>query len=78
MLGLVAKMSALGGPGVALNFPRIVPDSARIFRHALKADMEDMRDLFASGLASPTDTNALSGTTVLHVSATHILIGEIS
>ena len=67
MVRLVAKMTSLGGPEVSLNFPRIVPDSARIFRHALSADMDDMRDLFASGLASPNDTDALTGTTVLHV-----------
>ena len=73
MLGLVAKMTALAGPEYSLKFPRIVPDSARIFRHALTGDMDEMRDLFAAGLASPTDTDALSGTTALHVGSSSLL-----
>lgn len=66
MLGLVASMNALGGPQITLNLPRIVPPTARIFRHALNADIESMRIMFATGLASPADTDSKMGVTPLH------------
>ena len=69
MLNLVAKMTALGTPDFALNIPRIVPPTARIFRHAGAADIEAMREMFATGLASPVDTDAKTGINPLHVSS---------
>ncbi|KAF2230896.1 ankyrin [Viridothelium virens] len=65
MLKLVAKMTALGGPQMTLEFPRIVPATARIFREALTADIDSVRDLFSAGLASPADVDATTGATPL-------------
>ena len=66
MLSLVAKMMAAGSPEVTLKFPRIVPATARIFRHAHLGDTDALRALFATGLGSPSDVDAKTGLTPLH------------
>jgi ankyrin repeat protein len=49
-----------------VKVPRIVPASARIFRHALLGEVDTMRGLFEVGLASPLDVDAETGITPLH------------
>ena len=66
-LSLVVRMMALGGPEVTLKFPRIVPATARIFRHSYTAEVNSLRALFATGLGSPADTDAKTGATPLHI-----------
>ena len=67
MLSLVVRMMVLGGPEVTLKFPRIVPATARIFRHCYLGEVDSLRALFATGLGCPADTDAKTGATPLHV-----------
>ena len=76
MLSLVARMMAFGSPEVTLKFPRIVPATARIFRHAYLDETDALRALFATGLGSTSDVDAKTGTTPLHV--THHFLTVLS
>ena len=76
MLSLVVRMMALGGPEVTLKFPRIVPATARIFRHCYLGEVDSLRALFATGLGSPADTDAKTGATPLHVRYPYLTFKE--
>lgn len=71
MLDLVANMTAHVFDSQLPPPPRIVPAYARIFRHAAHGENETLREMFATGLGSPTDTDAKTGATPLHVSRHH-------
>ena len=61
--------NALAPSGKTLPPPaRMVPRTARIFRHCLHGERDTLRALSERGLGSPTDTDAYSGLTPLHVS----------
>jgi hypothetical protein len=71
MLSLVANMTAHVFDNGLPPPPRIVPAYARIFRHAAHGENEILREMFAAGLGSPTDTDAKTGATPLHVCSCH-------
>lgn len=68
MLGLVANMVSTHAGSNLPPPPRIVPPYARVFRHAMLGQSDVLRDMFASGLGSPTDTDSETGVTPFFVS----------
>ena len=61
---------------VSLNFKKVVPAGAEIFRLIILEDIEGLKSLFSKGLASPNVINP-GEMTPLHVSRSfHILIGQ--
>jgi hypothetical protein len=74
MLGVVANMVSVHAGTKLPTPPRIVPPYACIFRHAAGGQNDVLRDMFASGLGSPTDTDAETGITPLHVSQPGLIV----
>ena len=60
-----------GSPSVALQMPRIRPDTSKIFHLATAGDIGGMQSMFERGLASPNDVSDTFGYSVLHVSVSH-------
>ena len=55
-----------GTINAALHVRRIVPTGAEIFRLVCRGDVDGVKELFRSGLASPNDSD-VAGCTVLSV-----------
>ena len=66
-ISLALSSVALAGPDAKLRTQRTVPGDADLFRYAKIGDVDKMRMLFESGLASPDDVHYESGVTALHV-----------
>ena len=58
----------MNGPQFSLRMPRVVESNAKIFSLAVQGDLNNMKNLFRDGLASPYDVAASNGRTALHVS----------
>lgn len=52
---------------IVLRAPRIIPDDAPMLRFAVSRDLDSIRSLMSSGLASPADVGAAYGLTALHI-----------
>lgn len=52
---------------IVLRAPRIISDDAPILRFAASRNLESIRKLMSSGLASPADVGASYGLTALHI-----------
>lgn len=68
MLSLSLKSAPLDGPQINLTIPRIVDEKAAIFSYARIGDVEGIKSLFETRIASPRDTSWIGGYTALHVS----------
>jgi len=63
----IQYMKARKGWNFNLSIYNIVPHNSLVFQYATSGNLEGLRDLFKSGLASPFDMD-MNGFTVLHVS----------
>ncbi|KAH8641944.1 hypothetical protein IG631_04885 [Alternaria alternata] len=69
LLPLFAVITSFQPPRFTLEVPRVIDPESPVFQYALSGDLASLRRLFAERLASPTDINAHTGRTPLHVSA---------
>lgn len=66
-ISFVLSTTPLAGPVASLKVSRTVPGDSAIFTYAKTGDVDKIRSLFESGLASPHDVHFESGITALHV-----------
>ena len=64
---MTVRLSLNNGPELNIRFPRIISNSAKIFSHAVRGEVDDIHLLFRQGLASPYDIDGLNGQTALMV-----------
>ena len=64
---MVLASTPLAGPVVSLKMQRTIPGDSDIFTFARLGEVEKMKALFESGLASPHDVHYESGITPPHV-----------
>ena len=62
------SLTYMNGPQFSLHMPRVVESNAEVFNLAVQGDLNNMKNLFRDGLASPYDVAASNGRTALHVS----------
>ncbi|KAI9738729.1 MAG: hypothetical protein M1834_008234 [Cirrosporium novae-zelandiae] len=62
----LAKCSSMGSDySMSLKVPRMVPSDAKIFTYCFNGNIEGIKALFDQGLASPMDTDSMTGYTLL-------------
>ena len=66
-VSLVLSYTPLAGPVATLKTQRAVSGDADVFNFAKLGEVEKLKNLFESGLASPHDVHFESGVTPLHV-----------
>ena len=64
---VIARLSISNGPEITIRFPRIIPNSSKIFNLAGQGKINEIYSLFQQGLASPFDIDGSNGFTALLV-----------
>jgi len=66
------QLSKTSGPEIVLRMPKVRPANADVFYFACTGNIDGMRSLFKSGLASPHDVEYGTGLSALHASLTAV------
>jgi len=66
------QLSGSSGPEIVIRMPKVRPANSDVFYFACTGNIDGMRSLFKSGLASPDDVEYGTGVSALHASLTAI------
>lgn len=67
-ISIFVRLSQTAGPEIMLRMPKVRPPNADVFYFACTGNIDGMRYLFKSGLASPDDVEYGTGLSALHAS----------